>query len=167
MPSLRRLHHEDQRWQLQPHELHRVCLSVLLAVHAGDHRRALPQVFELASCAGFSRRGAKLTACCASQSLRMYLLGQEAMVANPQGSVAGGHVARSTGGHLPHSGPRHPGHHCGDPNLHGSQGSRQSAVPPSSMQPCSSQVVCRSVCCSPCRSMVAVRKTISQEVNTT
>ena len=44
MPALRRLHHEDQRWQLQPHELHRVRLPVLLAVHAGDHRRALPQV---------------------------------------------------------------------------------------------------------------------------
>lgn len=57
----------------------------------------------------------------------MYLLGQEAMVANPQGSVAGGHVARSTGGHLPHSGPRHPGNHCGDTNLHGPQGSREPA----------------------------------------
>lgn len=44
MSSLRRLHHEDQRRQLQPHELHRVCLSVLLAVYAGDHRRPLPQV---------------------------------------------------------------------------------------------------------------------------
>ena len=54
VPSLRRLHHEDQWWQLQPHELHRVCLSVLLAVHAGDHRRALPQVFRLTCCVGLS-----------------------------------------------------------------------------------------------------------------
>lgn len=83
---------------------------------------------------GFLAVRKPLTTCGVSQSLRMYLLGQEAMVANPQGSVAGGHVARSTGGHLPHSGPRHPGNHCGDPDLHGSQGSRQSAhprVPPS------------------------------------
>lgn len=68
---------------------------------------------------------AKLTKGRASQSLRMYILGKEAMVPNPQGSVAGGHVARSTGGHLPHSRPCHPGNHCGDTNLHGPQGSRQ------------------------------------------
>lgn len=47
MSPLRRLHHEDQRRQLQPHELHRVRLSVLLAVYAGDHRRALPQVRQI------------------------------------------------------------------------------------------------------------------------
>lgn len=54
----------------------------------------------------------------------MYILGEEAMVSNPQGSVAGGHVARSTGGHLPHSGHRHPSHHCGHTNLHGPQGTK-------------------------------------------
>lgn len=55
----------------------------------------------------------------------MYILGEEAMVSNPQGSVAGGHVARSTGGHFPHSGHRHPSHHCGHTNLHGPQGTKQ------------------------------------------
>ena len=44
LSAVRRIHHEDQRRQLQPNELHRVCLSVLLALHAGDHRCALPQV---------------------------------------------------------------------------------------------------------------------------
>lgn len=57
-----------------------------------------------------------------SQSLRMYILGEEAMVANPQGTVAGGHVARSTGGHLPYCGHRHPCHHCGHTDLHGPKG---------------------------------------------
>lgn len=98
----------------------------------------------------FLPRSKRLTACGASQSLRLYLLGQEAMVANPQGSVAGGHVAGSAGGHLPHRGPRHPGSHCGDPNLHRSQGNTQSAhhhPPHHPPQRCSSQVVFRSVCC--------------------
>lgn len=66
------------------------------------------------------------------QSLRMYILGEEAMVSNPQGSVAGGHVARSAGGHLPYSGHRHPGHHCGHTNLHGPKGTKQSVNPVSS-----------------------------------
>lgn len=55
----------------------------------------------------------------------MHFLGEEAMVSDPQGSVAGGHVAGSAGGHLPDSGHRHPGHHRGHTNLHGPQGTTQ------------------------------------------
>lgn len=58
----------------------------------------------------------------------MHILGKEAMVSNPQGSVAGGHVARSTGGHLPDSGYRHPSDHCGHTNLHGPQGKQVNPV---------------------------------------
>lgn len=57
----------------------------------------------------------------------MHILGEEAMVSNPQDYVAGGHVARRTGGHLPDSGHRHPSNHCGHTNLHGPQGMKQSA----------------------------------------
>lgn len=56
----------------------------------------------------------------------MHVLGEEAMVSNPQDYVAGGHVARRTGGHLPDSGHRHPSNHCGHTNLHGPQGTKQS-----------------------------------------
>lgn len=97
-----------------------LCMQEITDVHYLRYRR-------LKRCGRSSYCSAKLTGCRPSQSLGMYLLGQEAMVANPQGSVAGGHVARSTGGHLPHSGPCHPGNHCGDTNLHGPQGSREPA----------------------------------------
>lgn len=59
---------------------------------------------------------------CLFQSLRMYILGEEAMVPNPQGFVAGGHVARSTSGHLANRWHRHSSYHCGNTNLHGPQG---------------------------------------------
>ena len=66
----------------------------------------------------------------------MYILGEEAMVSNPQGFVAGGHVARSTGGHLPYSGLSHPSHHCGHTNLHGSQGRKLPVNPVSGLNAC-------------------------------
>lgn len=79
----------------------------------------------------------------------MYILGEEAMVSNPQGSVAGGHVARRTGGHLSDSGHRHPSNHCGHTNLHGPQGTKQSVnrvsrqiTPKGTFSPCVSKDNC-------------------------
>lgn len=42
--TLCRLHHQDERRQLQSHDLRRVRLRVLLAVHEGNIRPALPEV---------------------------------------------------------------------------------------------------------------------------
>lgn len=39
-----RLHHQDERWQLQSHDMRRLRLRVLLAVHEGNIRPALPEV---------------------------------------------------------------------------------------------------------------------------
>lgn len=44
MSTLRRLHHQDERRQLQSHDLRRLWLRVLLAMHEGDIRPALPEV---------------------------------------------------------------------------------------------------------------------------
>lgn len=56
------------------------------------------------------------------QPLGMYILGEETVVSNTQDTVAGGHVAWGTCGHLPHGRHCHSGHHCGNTNLHGPQG---------------------------------------------
>lgn len=44
VPALQRIHHQDERRELQPHDVCGVRLRVLLAVHEGDLRPALPQV---------------------------------------------------------------------------------------------------------------------------
>lgn len=57
MPTLQRLHHQDERRQLQPHDVCRVRLRVLLALHEGDLRPALPQVSGAAARASPGLRG--------------------------------------------------------------------------------------------------------------
>ena len=56
------------------------------------------------------------------QSLGLHVLGEEAVVADPESSVAGGHAAGCTGGHLAHRRDCHPRHNRGHPHLHGAQG---------------------------------------------
>ncbi len=57
-----------------------------------------------------------------SQSLRLHFLGKEAVVADPQGFVAGGHAARGSGGDLTYSRHCDTSHHCRHPDLYGPQG---------------------------------------------
>lgn len=44
------------------------------------------------------------------------------MVADPKGFVAGRHAAWGSGGDLTNSRHCNTGHHCGHPNIYGSQG---------------------------------------------
>lgn len=66
VPALQRLHHQDERRELQPYDLRRVRLRVLLALHEGDLGPALPQVGAGAGRGAPLGAGRRLAACCSS-----------------------------------------------------------------------------------------------------
>ena len=56
------------------------------------------------------------------QSLRLYLLGQEAVEQEEEDPVAAGHAGGRPRGHRPHRRHRHPRHDPRDPRLRGEEG---------------------------------------------
>ena len=91
-------HRQDGRRLVQPHHVQRVRLRVLLALHEGDQRPALPF------------------------ALGLHVLGQEALVAQEEDHVAAGHAHWGARGHRAHSGRRRALHTHRLAHLVGAQG---------------------------------------------
>lgn len=86
---------EDGRWFVQPHDVLGVRGRVLLAVHEGDQRPALPL------------------------TLGLHLLGQEAVVAQEEAPLAARYPGGCARGHRAPSGHLHSGHDHRDPRVGG------------------------------------------------
>lgn len=115
-----RLHHQDERWQLQSHDLRRLRLRVLLAVHEGNIRPALPEV-----AAAPRQPNPNVRFCSDSfficfpsfQSIRLYFLGKETVEQEEEDSLATWHTCWRPCWHCPHCWHSHTCHDYWHPRV--------------------------------------------------
>lgn len=121
-----RLHHQDERWQLQSHDLRRLWLRVLLAVHEGNIRPALPEV---SSCTEAAKPKCLFIFWQlffiwfpSVQSIRLYFLGKETMEQEEEDSLATWHTCWRPCWHCPHCWYSHTRHDYWHPRVRRKKG---------------------------------------------
>lgn len=136
MPSLCSLHHQDERRKLQSHDLRRLRLWVLLALHEGDLWPALFKVrlplpfaflifkvfFNIYSSLSVLALWNYFISLVSSQSIGLHLLGEEAVEQKEEDPVAAWHIGGRSCGYRPYCWHRHPCNDHWHPRLCGQKG---------------------------------------------
>lgn len=117
-----RLHHQDERRQLQSHDLRRLRLRVLLAVHEGNIRPALPEVSSCTQAAKPKCSFRFWQLFYLSQSIRLYFLGKEAMEQEEEDPLATWHTRWRPCWHCPHCWHSHTCHDYRHPRVRRKKG---------------------------------------------